>query len=55
MTHEKLIQLLLDAGFKTGWALSGETLVLWEHDVEPPAPLVRPANAPIDSPDNSAE
>lgn len=43
MSHEDLIQLLLDAGFDSGWALSGETLVLWEHEEEPPAPLIRPA------------
>ena len=42
MTHEQLCQLLLDAGFQSGWSLAGEKLILWEHDVEPPAPLVRP-------------
>ena len=42
MSHEELLQLLADAGFDTGWALSGNTLVLWEHDTEPPAPLTRP-------------
>ena len=42
MTHEELLTLLADAGFDTGWALHGEQLVLWEHDVEPPAPLTRP-------------
>ena len=36
------VQLLLDAGFSEGWALNGETLVLWEHDTDPPAPLTRP-------------
>jgi hypothetical protein len=42
MTHDELTQLLLDAGFDNGWALSGDTLILWEHDTEPPAPLTRP-------------
>jgi len=42
MTHDELLQLLADLGFSTGWALSGETLVLWEHEVDPPLPLVRP-------------
>lgn len=37
-----IVQSLLDAGFSAGWALEGETLVLWEHDSDPPAPLVRP-------------
>jgi len=37
------VQLLLDAGFTTGWAITGETLILWEHDEDPPAPLVRPS------------
>lgn len=36
------VQLLLDAGFTDGWALEEETLVLWEHDAYPPAPLKRP-------------
>jgi hypothetical protein len=42
MNHKELMQLLFDNGFDTGWGLSGETLVLWEHDAEPPAPLKRP-------------
>ena len=37
-----MAKLLADAGFPTGWALSGDELVLWEHDAEPPAPLTRP-------------
>jgi hypothetical protein len=45
MTHEELTQLLLDSGFDCGWALSGNTLILWEHDTDPPAPLVRPTEA----------
>jgi len=35
-------QLLLDKGFESGWVLSEETLQVWEHDIEPPAPLTRP-------------
>jgi len=42
MTHQELTQLLLDAGFDSGWALSGETLIIWEHNQDPPAPLTRP-------------
>ena len=42
MTHLELIELLHDAGFTNGWALSGEVLTLWEHDQDPPAPLTRP-------------
>jgi hypothetical protein len=42
MNHQELIQLLVDKGFDTGWALSGETLIMWEHDTNPPEPLVRP-------------
>lgn len=37
-----IVELLVNAGFKDGWAVSGETLVLWEHDQDPPAPLARP-------------
>jgi len=37
-----MIKLLIDAGFTTGWAISGDNLILWEHDAEPPAPLTRP-------------
>ena len=43
------VQLLLDAGFNSGWAIKGDTLILWEHDQDPPAPLVRPDETP--SPD----
>jgi hypothetical protein len=35
-------QLLIDHGYDSGWAMTGETLVLWEHDEDPPAPLTRP-------------
>jgi len=37
-----MIKLLLEAGFETGWVVSDEVLVIWEHDEEPPSPLVRP-------------
>jgi hypothetical protein len=43
MTHEEVCQLLIDAGFTDGWAVAGDTLTLWFHEEEPPAPLVRPA------------
>lgn len=36
------VQLLLDAGYDSGWALSDDTLILWEHEQDPPAPLKRP-------------
>jgi hypothetical protein len=42
MTHEELLELLKQTGFNTGWVLTGETLTLWEHDADPPAPLTRP-------------
>jgi len=42
MTHLELVTLLRDKGFTDGWALSGEVLLLWEHDADPPAPLTRP-------------
>jgi hypothetical protein len=44
MNTSPMAQLLLDAGFTDGWALQGDVLVLWEHDVDPPAPLERPAD-----------
>jgi hypothetical protein len=43
MTQQELIDLLIDAGYNTGFALNGDVLVLWEHEEEPPAPLTRPA------------
>jgi hypothetical protein len=43
MTHEELLKLLADKGFDSGWVLTGDTLILWEHDQDPPAPLTRPA------------
>jgi hypothetical protein len=45
MTHEELVQLLHDAGFDSGWSLAGKILVIWQHDTDPPAPLVRPTEA----------
>jgi len=44
MNTSPMAQLLLDAGFTDGWALSGDVLVLWEHDEDPPAPLERPTD-----------
>lgn len=43
MITPPMVQLLLDAGFTDGWAVAGDELILWEHEEEPPAPLVRPA------------
>jgi hypothetical protein len=40
--HQKIIELLENAGFETGWVLQGETLTVWEHETEPPKPLTRP-------------
>jgi hypothetical protein len=37
-----LVQLLLDAGFTNGWAMFDDTLIIWEHEQDPPAPLTRP-------------
>jgi hypothetical protein len=49
MITPTFVQLLIDSGFDDGWALSEETLVLWEHEQEPPAPLVRPKmDEPVD-------
>ena len=45
MNHQELVQLLLDAGFNSGWALQGEILILWEHTENPPKPLVKPDEA----------
>ena len=42
MITPPMVQLLLDAGFTDGWAISEDVLTLWEHEEEPPAPLVRP-------------
>ena len=46
MITPPLIQLLQNAGFTDGWALAGETLILWEHEQDPPAPLERPSETP---------
>lgn len=43
MITPPMIQLLLDAGYTEGWAVSGDELILWEHEEEPPAPLKRPS------------
>jgi hypothetical protein len=40
--HQKLVDLLVDAGFDGGWVLQGELLTVWEHEAEPPKPLKRP-------------
>jgi len=45
MNHLEAMQLLEESGFDTGWALTDGVLILWEHDTEPPAPLVRPQEA----------
>jgi hypothetical protein len=42
MTVDETIQLLIDAGFTSGWSLLGTELTLWEHGQDPPAPLTRP-------------
>lgn len=42
MITPRLVQLLLDNGYTDGWAMTGETLTIWEHDEDPPAPLTRP-------------
>ena len=42
MTHEELMEMLIEKGFNSGWALSGTELVLWEHEENPPKPLKRP-------------
>ena len=42
MITTPMVQLLLDKGFDSGWVLSDEKLILWEHKENPPAPLTRP-------------
>lgn len=37
-----LVGILFDAGFDSGWSISNDELVLWEHEEEPPFPLTRP-------------
>jgi hypothetical protein len=46
MISNPLADLLIEAGFIEGWAVSDGVLILWEHDEEPPAPLVRPNETP---------
>lgn len=48
MITPPMVRLLLDAGFTEGWAISGETLVIWEHKEDPPAPLTRPEESKFD-------
>ena len=43
MTSKELQEMLEAAGFFNGWAMNGDKLVLWEHEEDPPAPLIRPA------------
>jgi len=38
----ELEMMLVEKGFETGWAIADGRLVLWEHEVDPPSPLVRP-------------
>jgi hypothetical protein len=45
MTHAETLELLAQQGFENGWAVADGVLVLWEHDTDPPAPLVRPSEA----------
>lgn len=42
MISNPLAELLIEAGFTDGWAIVDDVLILWEHDEDPPAPLVRP-------------
>lgn len=49
MITPPMIQLLLDAGFNDGWAVAGDVLILWEHEVDPPAPLTRPESTNNDA------
>lgn len=50
MTHDELIALLLDAGYDTGWAIAGDTLTIWQHDEDPPLPLLRPDEPVVEEP-----
>jgi hypothetical protein len=50
MITDPTADLLIDAGFTDGWALSDSVLILWEHDEEPPAPLVRPQETTDETP-----
>ena len=42
MTTDEAVELLLDAGFDSGWVVSDGVLILWEHIEDPPPPLTRP-------------
>jgi hypothetical protein len=42
MISDPMVELLLNAGYESGWALLGDVLTVWEHDQDPPAPLTRP-------------
>jgi len=46
MSTLPMVELLIDAGFNSGWVLREDILILWEHDADPPAPLVRPDETP---------
>jgi hypothetical protein len=39
MTHQEIMDGLIDAGFDTGWVISGEKIVLWLNDEPVPAEL----------------
>ena len=55
MTHNELCHLLFAQNYDSGWALSGETLILWEHDTDPPAPLTRPTETTDETPADNAD
>jgi hypothetical protein len=55
MTNNPMADLLIEAGYTDGWAISGETLVLWEHDTDPPAPLTRPTEASNEASNTDAD
>jgi hypothetical protein len=42
MTQEQLVQLLKKNGYDHGWVLNGTILTVWEHEENPPAPLIKP-------------
>lgn len=45
MTNQEAVELIKNAGFVGGWTLIEDVLIQWEHEEEPPAPLVRPQEA----------
>jgi hypothetical protein len=55
MTHLELIEILKDAGITDGFCLHGDTLTLWFHDTEPPAPLTRPTETTDETPADNAD